>query len=68
MSETYGIILPQSLSDQQYLGDTCYHKLSFRHLHLEVSKHRSAWETDVLSCRSDIVVSQRYFSGCCILN
>ena len=43
------IILPQSLSDRQYLGDTGYHKLSFRHWHLEVSKHRSAWETDVLS-------------------
>ena len=43
------MILPQSLSDLQYLGDTCYHKLSFRHWHLEVSKHRSAWETDVLS-------------------
>ena len=42
------IILPQSLSDWQYLGDTCSHKLSFGHLHLEVSKHRSAWETDVL--------------------
>ena len=43
------IILPQSLSDWQYLGDTGYHKLSFSHWHLEVSKHLSAWETDVLS-------------------
>ena len=43
------IILPQSLSDRQYLGDAGYHKLSLCHLHLEVSKYRSAWETDVLS-------------------
>ena len=45
------IILPQSLLDWQCLGDTVFHKLIFRHLHLEVSNHRlgSAWETDVLS-------------------
>ena len=46
---TQTIILPQSLSDLQYLGDTGYHKQSFCHFHLEVSKHQSAWETDVLS-------------------
>ena len=64
------IILPQSLSDRQYLGDTGYHKLSFRHWHLEVSKHRSAWETDVLSFLKtiDVVVRQHYFSGCGNLN
>ena len=43
------IILPQSLSDRQYLGNTDYQKLRFRHLHLEVSKHLSAQETDLLS-------------------